>query len=282
MTLIPNKTHQIMADKYTHNYLKSLAKTYNIYLETTESKETLYELLLLLDIVDYDKPDDSLDYGIVGWDIPYTPAKWVTAATGFDWNPKLNPVLTKQKTWIFHTEDSLLGIIDGTIGFIRDCSSRFTRLYPQVINLNTDGIYDGLLGLVDESHSYTTALIGWQEHMRFLYHDSKTKTLIFYDPWKSNQDKTPYFKTIVKDCRKLLGYKAIFHNRLKDQSFEGSCVINALARVLMICDHGNSSVDWEWTSKTYDYPIFAARAFRLNMREYHKTNHSIDLMYRSK
>lgn len=279
-----------MADKYSSDHIFTLADENNLILPNNTSKQIVYDLLLLLGIIDT-HPNDKYEYGgkrpqigIVGWDIPYTSASWVTKLTGTDWNPRLNPILNKDLTWVYHLDYMNVIVIDATLSFIKksrkDNILYWDSLYPKVLNLDMENIIEEFRDFMNFDEPWITALAGWDGHMRFLYHDRDTRTLTFYDPWKRQQDKTKFFKKMQKDILAVYRYNVIFENREKDQSEENSCVVDSLARVLMMGEHGQDASTWEWDLSTYDYAVFAARAMRIQMKNTFGAAHTVSSLYR--
>jgi hypothetical protein len=79
-------------------------------------------------------------------------------------------------------------------------------------------------------------------------------------------DKQPFFHNIQNSLWAVHGYTSKFIRRREDQSEENSCVIDSLARALMVAEYGEEAAKWEWNEKTYDYALLTARVIHMNMR----------------
>lgn len=224
--------------------------------------------------------------GIIGWEVHYETPSWVDDIVGTDWNPKYNPIYQRNQTWVFHSGYLCTEIINKTLSFLNR-SLKWDRrvwksLHTQLIGVfepNQDRFKDPWRKFLGDSSSRNNqnqqreaqkkvGLVGWENHMRFVYKDGQKKQLIFFDPWRQHVDRTDFFQIMAAGLKNKYGYDSLFVNRRADQSDEDSCVIDCLSRCLMICEYGVEAASWAWEPKYFAYPILAIRSSRLVEEEY--------------
>lgn len=266
-----------MSGWYDVNDLWSLAAANNLIVDSQLSKQKLFDLLLILGLVDK-FPSRIETTGILGWDIDYTPSLWVRRITGDNWDPKLNPTLSAEGSWIHHTNFVNLSIIDSVLDRIsrlkKEGRERWTSVLPHVIVINKLEL--GKCNITKSPHcdcaapfddfidnNYNVALVGWGEHMRFVYKNARKRHLFFYDPWKKDLEHQPFFRAIKTHVSKRFDYSSEFVSRKADQGEENSCVIDCIARAIMIAEYGSDAATWEWDDHTFDYAVLAVRLIRM-------------------
>ncbi len=255
-----------MADWYSFGELRGLADENHIILADNASKQLYYDILLICGIIDAEKPPPK-PYGILGWEIPHEPAEWVNELTGTDWDPRFNPILTKSDTWVHHLEDIGLKVINEALDIL---TKHGFNIYPKALPLhdhNIDHEFESLVAMCEETGHGFPAMVGWEEHMRFLYINRRGRQINFYDPWKVGVNRTKFFANIKRAIENF-GYEVNFIKRLPDQSEEESCVIDSLARVLLMSDKGEKSVHWPWTNDTFDYALVSARIIHIAAKRF--------------
>jgi hypothetical protein len=89
--------------------------------------------------------------------------------------------------------------------------------------------------------------------------------LSFYDPWMHHLEREAFFTEMQDQLDQAYGCTSAFINRHEDQSDENSCVIDSLARCLLIAEYGEEATFWPWDDKTFDYALVAARIIRMTV-----------------
>lgn len=243
----------------------SLLADNNIIISSDLHTHEVYSLLLILGLVDT-IPHRNRKHGILGWDIDYEPAKWVERITGSDWDPKLNPILLSNQTWVHHSDYVNASAINRALDLLRrakkDKHRSWNSIAPRLIELSATDIVDPFAEFIEHSE-WNVAMIGWSEHMRFVYKEADH--LSFYDPWMHHLEHEPFFTQMQRELDQSYGYSSAFINRHEDQSDENSCVIDSLARCLLIAEYGEEAAFWPWDQRTFDYALLAARVIRMSI-----------------
>ncbi len=197
------------------------------------------------------------DYGILGLQVKYTPAKWVTDITGDKWDPKFNPIKESRGTWKFSKNAVSSATNDKIAWFLHD-KNKWKSFYG---SLGYDSKNDKLIkphkwNKFCSNDQFKSATVGWARHARFIYKDLQANQIIFFDPWKKNVSKTQAFKKMSAHIQKKYGYTTKFTNGKPDQSNEGSCTTQALLRALMVAEYGLPGATMEVPN---DYAVFTSR-----------------------
>lgn len=213
------------------------------------------------------KEEAPLDkrYGIVGYDFPFRERSWLTNITGGGWDPALNPEFREDGTWL-HTKCSIDTLTLNKALVKIKTSSKGKRglvwgsLYPKLVHVNKKDIAGSFSPFIASKD--TAALVGWGEHLRFMYKDDTKKMIYVWDPWMQDLGTNKYFKSIQNQVKKAQGYKLVFEARKPEQGAEGSCGVDSLARVIMVAEYGLKGARMEWSAekpKYFAYPILANR-----------------------
>lgn len=231
-----------------------------IYASPSARPNQLYELAIVFGLIE-EKPSLNQKTGILGWDIAYEPAEWLTTLLGDDWDPRLNPILLPNGTWINHSDVVSSPEINRAVCLLRTCHKGGRRVwasvYPRLIEVDNQASVEPFRPLITQPQ-YQAAMVGWQGHMRFLY-SAGNGHLTFFDPWMSDVDLQPFFQKMEQRLLKQYDCSSEFVQRHPDQSDENSCVIDSLARCIMVAEFGEEAAFWEWGPDTFDYIVFAAR-----------------------
>jgi len=241
-----------------------ILRAHNVLVSSELKTHELYDLLLALYLVE-ENATRNKQYGILGWDIAFTPSHWVESITGSDWDPRLNPILLKNNTWVHHSGDVSGRQINRAISILRaakkDGQRRWQSFLPRVIELHDDEITEPFQQLIEDPQ-YHVAMVGWKSHMRFVYKEND-RHLSFFDPWMQDVDRQEFFSRMQEGLEETYGYSSAFIRRQEDQSEENSCVIDSLARCLMIAEYNEEAAFWPWDESTFDYALMAARIIHI-------------------
>ena len=245
-----NDTNKIKLDKFMKMLVKLEKKIKNPDIKSTREVEKNYALVKHM----FQRAIST--YGILGFQVKYTPSAWVEEITGNNWDPKFNPIKEVGGTWKF-SKTSVTVDTNNRVAKMLKKTDRWKKYYG---SLSYDSKLDEMIkikkwGKFMAGSDYTTATVDWSHHARFIFKDVENKVLIIFDPWKKNVNQTKAFKNLSKHLEKFK-YTTKFINRSPDQSDEGSCTTQALMRALMIADYGLSGATMEVSN---DYAVFTAR-----------------------
>ena len=256
--------------------MEQLLKDNGVIFDPALMTHQMYDLLLVLGLINIEPLQDS-HFGILGWNIPHEPATWVTLITGDDWDVRMNPILLKNNTWVHHSEEIDADSINLALNRLKNSKINGKKIwgsiYPELIELGDSKNPSTPFKKFIEDKQSKVAMVGWEEHMRFVYKDGHQEHqeghyhLSFYDPWMQHLEKEKFFNRISSSLKKTYGYSSAFIRRAEDQSGENSCVIDSLARCLLVGQFGKEAAFWPWGEDTYDYALLASRMIHLILRE---------------
>tara|TARA_B000000475_G_scaffold26476_1_gene20592 strand:- start:1634 stop:2707 length:1074 start_codon:yes stop_codon:yes gene_type:complete len=184
-------------------------------------------------------------FGIIGIDIPYKEAEWITYLV--KGNPLYNPILNEKKEIIFSKcAISTKTIEKANIYLKKKLGDKFKLLYPKYIILRSTKTLTPLLENFINSE-YTIANIAYDKHARTIFKNNNKLYII--DPWKQIPDAGT--KNLIKIISNLE-----FIKREKEQTNEGSCTAVSYARTLYMTFEG---VDKLYEKIPLDYIVLASR-----------------------
>lgn len=214
------------------------------------------------------KPLLNKTKGIIGWDIPWTPSKWVL---------ELYPELKTPNMYNPKYEGSPPRIIFGRASFTPSASLKFINFLQQKQpsvwnNINNEFIYSSSPKLVkthgtgEESlHKFImddtkrVTMCAWAKHARVMYKCKSTKTLCIIDPWKQKVRLPVKWKNVIMKC----GYTTTFVQREAEQGIgEGSCVLMSFVRLLMISKMGDKGATIALEPTHFDYIVLVSKLKR--------------------
>lgn len=126
-----------------------------------------------------------------------------------------------------------------------------------------------LAGLLSHGSKESTVYVAWDSHARVVHVNRRPGQLVvtFVDPWMKEQAKgTSEIYDNIKAHILDAGFEVAWINA-DHQGREGSCGLQSLMRILMICmmgfERGSTSVVSATDPETSFYPILASRLFQM-------------------
>lgn len=222
-----------------------------MYFKNPENLKALYRLLSAAKATNRKYKDFAIategpqnkKWGILGWDVKYKDPSWLTDITGLNWRPRSNPEMLKDGTWIFRKCSFSTLAADKALAKVRKGEKNgrkvWQALYPKILQYKKGRLTNSKdwHRFVEDS-TYRAALAGWAGHARYIYKDSKSKTLYFYDPWMQALGRSPALRTVREEFPK---WTVSFEKRQKEQGMgEGSCAVIALIRTILTAEYGKA------------------------------------------
>jgi len=205
------------------------------------------------------------EYGVMGWDTPYTPSDWLKSilpAKLFTiFGPRGAPVKKKigQRVTYYYDKNAVSSTCARKVMMFAN-KHGFPGVLPTQVFAYKGNImnFDKAIQLLN-TLKYSSMWVAWGNHARFAHIDNLLKTLTVFDPWKVSARGKNW--DLLKRSFAAKGWNVVFDGRTKhtrdqiieaarygtvlspsqnlvDQGVEGSCSVVSFMRAFMIEKYG--------------------------------------------
>ena len=278
MRTLTRKIPRVMGGAFFYGFRDHANQLFRLNLASRKALETFRKW----EIDRSTAPMNKKDFGVINWDLPYTPAAWAlelhpTLGTPDPMNPRVNP----DRTIHFHRSNCAVAWFDfdSFVPWLRKRQpGRWDNICPDPVMYHAKATAehaayhrrsDAALQAFLRNPKQTVVFLAWgmtsgtRTHARVGYKCESTrgdgeKSLCVIDPWQQHGEGFPGSHLVREE-----GFSMRFVARDVEQGMaEGSCGLMSLVRVLAISQLGDRGATDRIDSNMFDYIMVVSRIKR--------------------
>ena len=188
--------------------------------------------------------------GVIGWDVRMTAPDWLQGMFPDRrcWESPYFPQL-QDGMITFHRGGQSPGEATRMLSTIAKHAPFKGRVHPALLHL------DGRAGASAGLHAFLAmgtppfAVAGWGMHARIFVRDDAKRVVRVYDPWQQCVDIPAWMRDAARGRHPPFEVQFVPRMNRDQQMDEGSCVLQAIARVMAAAIYGEGAISKPWSAQ---------------------------------